>query len=173
MERRGKKKIKIHCFVDKKFKEEFSDWKKFIREILDYSGKHLKVPINIEISKWNNEELPRKFNSYLGDLNKKMVKSDINIGFTGKEFFIDAPFNCGMALDKSVIVAKFFPVKIPLLYRYGLKKLTLHELGHMFYLKDSFGWKFSIMDNFWGIITSRFTKKERGIIKKVYKSKYS
>jgi hypothetical protein len=34
----------------------------------------------------------------------------------------------GMCLENLIITTKYFPIRIPFLYKIGLKKLTLHEV---------------------------------------------
>ncbi|MEK6886397.1 MAG: hypothetical protein AABW88_01050 [Nanoarchaeota archaeon] len=57
-------------------------------------------------------------------------------------------------------MTQYFPHKIPVLYEYGLAKLTLHEFGHTFGLADSYAKELSIMDYTFGAIISRFTKEQ-------------
>lgn len=92
------------------------------------------------------------------------------IGFSDRLFFWDYPSLCGISNENLIIIANYFPIKIPFLYKLGLKKLTLHETGHVFNIRDSFFTKFSIMDNFFGIFTSKFTKKQRRKIRNYLKS---
>lgn len=165
-------KLKTLCLVDESFQKVFADWKKFTKEIVDYSNKYLKkvnIQLTPKIKKWKTKQIKKTYNEHLKNISKYSKKYHLVIGFTNKAHFFDYPFYCGINQGKLLIVGKFFPIKIPLLYRYGLKKLTLHELGHSFGLKDSLFTNFSIMDNFLGIFTSRFNKKQRKTIKKFSK----
>jgi DNA-binding transcriptional regulator GbsR (MarR family) len=74
-----------------------------------------------------------------------------------------------MCLENLIITTKYFPIRIPFLYKIGLKKLTLHEVAHIFGRRNSFFTKFSIMDNFFGLFISRFTKKQKRKIKRYLK----
>jgi len=162
-------KLRTLCLVDQTFQKCFLDWKRFIKEIVNYLNKKLEgteIKISPTIKKWDTKKLKRTYTSRLLDMEKKMKNYDKIIGFTNIMIFKDYPLYCGIGEGDRLIITNFFPIKIPFLYRYGLKKLTLHELGHTFGLRDSFFLKFSIMDNFFGIFTSKFTKKQIEIIKR-------
>lgn len=162
-------KLKTLCLTDQSFQKSFPDWEKFIKEIIEYINsalKETKFELKPTIKKWETKNLKRTYNSHFLSTEEHRKKYHLVIGFTNKLFLLDHPFCCGMSYKKNIIIAKFFPIKIPLLYKYGLKKLTLHELGHFLELNDSFFTKISIMDNFFGTFTSRFTKKQIEAIKR-------
>ena len=163
-------KIKTLCLADQSFQKSFPDYKLFIREIISYINVHLKnsnTSLSATIKSWDTKNIKKTYKDHLKNMFKNTKKYDLVIGFTNKKIFWDHPLWCGINYEKNIMIGNFFPIKIPFLYRYGLKKLTLHELGHFLGLNDSFFIKFSIMDNFFGIFASRFTKKQLATIRKV------
>ncbi len=163
------KKPKVLCLANKSFQKSFRNWEKFIKEILNYANSQLKktnFKLFPKIKTWETEGIKKTYNAHLKELSQHIKKYDLIIGFTNKQLFWDRPHWCGISYGNLLIIAKYFPIKIQFLYRYGLKKLTLHEIGHFFGLSDSFFTKISIMDNFFGMFSSKFTKKQINTIKK-------
>ena len=174
------REIKTLCLVNKNFVKSFKNYNLLIRKIIKFSNKrlnrcsiNLKPLIKIKDIKGNNDdEILDKLNLEKGEIiiyfiHQNNLKS-LNYK-TRKGKFEDVHLK-GVADKKSIIISKFFPIKIPFLYKYGLKKLTLHEIGHMFGLDDTFFKKLSIMDYRGGIFASRFSKSERDKIKKYSKN---
>jgi len=160
--------LKTLCLVDESFQKSFPNWIIFIQKIIDYSNKHLRktnIKLTPEIKKWKTKEIKKTYGEHIKSASKYSKKYHLIIGFTNKKSFLDYPSYCGINQGKISIIARFFPIKIPLLYKYGLKKLTLHEVGHIFGLKDYFFTHLNIMDNFLGRFTSRFNEKQIKSIK--------
>ena len=163
------KKLKTICLVDETFQNSFMSWRRVIEEIMSYCNKHFRkfgIEFDFIIKKWDSSRIKNTFDCHIKSIDKYEKSFDRVIEFTNKRAFKDNPTWVGASEGNKSIIMQFFPMKISILYLYGLKKLTLHELGHTFGLKDTYFCRFSIMDNFLGVFTSRFTWKQTKLIKK-------
>jgi len=171
--------LKAICFADENFENSFKDYKKLIQTMIKFSNKRLnKLGIHLEHSLGKRVIKGKSYDEILDNIG--LNKGDIIIYFTYQNHLklseyktrrgkIKEVYPAGVADKNKIIISKFFPIRIPFLYKYGLNKLTLHEIGHMFQLEDTFFKKFSIMDNRWGVFTSRFNRSEKEKVKRYSK----
>jgi len=136
-------------------------------ELIKYSSKNLPKEFLLK-HKTKKIEIPKmkqRWEKYLDYLNKQK-KQEIVILFINKGFFrIFWPPAIGIACKNKVILNTVFPIKIPAIEKFLLKKCVLHEINHHFELTDSLFNKFSIMDYGTLLFTSRFTKSQLKKIK--------
>lgn len=154
------------CLVDETFMKAFPDYKRLVKRIVTYLN--IKLPegflIKYRLEKFSSEKIGLTWEDYQKEVVNKH-KEEFKIILVDKGWFRIKPFAGAVTAENGIIISTIFPLKIPWMYKFFLKRVALHEMGHIFGLNDGIFANFSIMEYFSFLLFPRFTKAQKEKIK--------